>query len=185
MAGDPPAPLNCTVCGNRTPVASNFCSQCGAPLGSYRTVPSAPSRSSEPKTWVWVVIAVAIALALVLPGLGAYFLYRGFSPPPPPPQAPLELQFSGPSCLGWSNEQSQIPVDGGKVWMTLLLNNQEPVDSCTAENVSVLTPGFAVVSSNAPVTVEAGTYGSLNFTVQTPSAMPVGSVTLVVSVLRP
>jgi len=41
------------------------------------------------------------------------------------------------------------------------------------------------LSSNAPVTVGAGTYGSLNLTLETPSAMPVGDVTLVVTVLQP
>ena len=185
MVGAPSALLTCPTCGNRTPGAANFCAQCGAPLGSLRTLLPGPSQPNGPSRWVWVVIAVGIALVLVLPGLGAYFLDRGLPIPTPPPQAPLELQFSGPSCLGWSNELSQIPVDGGKVWMSFLLNNQEPSGSCTAKNVSVLNLGFAVLSSNTPVIVGAGTYGSLNLTLDTPSVMPVGDVTLVVSVSQP
>jgi len=111
-------------------------------------------------------------------------LFRGVSIPPPPPQASLEVQFLGQRCLGWSNETLGIPVDGAKVWMSILLDNKESTGSCVAQNVTFQTPGFTIDSSNTPVAVAAGTYGTLNFTAQTPSKMPADIVTLSVAVVR-
>lgn len=175
--------MNCPNCGVQAPVPSGFCSHCGAPLGSPRTRPSGPSRSSGPKSWVWVVVAVAIGVALILPAAGLYFLERGVSPASPPPTVPLELQFLGPRCPGWSNESALIPFDGNTVSMSFTLHNQRSAGSCTAESVSMSTPGFTLLSYNTPLTVNAGMYGSLNVTTRTPSTMPIGVVTMIVTVV--
>jgi hypothetical protein len=127
-----------------------------------------------------VVIAVAIALLLTY----TYIIAQGVKPPSPLGTAPLELQFSGPPCPGWSNESVPIGmvITGGPVTTSVPLFNRAPSGSCTAESVSTPTVGFTLLSSNTPVTVNAGTFGPLNVTVQTPSTMPLGNVTFVVYV---
>ncbi len=66
--------------------------------------------------------------------------------------------------------------------MSLTLMVNALAGSCTAESVSVPTPALTLVSSNTPVTVNAGTYGQLYVTIRTPSTVPVGNATLIVYV---
>jgi zinc-ribbon domain len=173
--------MYCPNCGNQLVEASSFCHMCGARLGPPPALPG-PVRSSGPPVWEWVVLALLVGLAVILPPMGLYALEQGLVVPPQPESAPLELQFAGPQCPGWSNEWLSIPVDGGTVWMGFTLGVQGSAGSCTAQGVSILTPGFTLLSSNTPVTVSAGTYGTLNVTVRTPSTLPVGAVTMVVTI---
>jgi hypothetical protein len=144
------------------------------------------ARPPDPAPWVWVVVAVVVALAVILPSVELYLfqqqLLQGLESPSPPESAPMELQFSGPVCPGWTNETTLVPVGGGAVSFWFTLTVQASTGACTAENVSIPTPGFAVLSSNTPVTVRAGSVGSLNVTVTTPTAFPIETVTMIVTV---
>jgi hypothetical protein len=131
------------------------------------------------------VIALAVAGLLALQFLLLPLLLEQtfvVSPPPPPPEAPLVLQFAGPSCPGWSNEDLGIPIVGGTVWMEFTLIVRAAAGSCTAESVAIPTPGFTLLTSNTPLVVSAGSYGSLDVNVSTPSEIPIGNVTFVVYV---
>jgi hypothetical protein len=180
-----PGTSACPNCGRPTLAWSTFCDQCGTRLRAPQTFPG-PGSSRELPVWVWVVVAVVISLAVILPSIGFYLfaqdLEQGLRPPSPPESAPLELQFSGPQCPGWANESVAIPVAGGTVEMGFTLTVQGSSGSCTAQSVSIPTPGFTLLSSNAPVTVNAGSYGVLNVTVRTPSTMPLGAVVMIVTV---
>lgn len=66
--------------------------------------------------------------------------------------------------------------------MGFTLAVQGSAGSCTAESVSMPTPGFTLVSSNTPLTVSAGTSGQLNVTVRTPSTTPAGTIVMIVDV---
>jgi hypothetical protein len=126
-----------------------------------------------------ILVGVAVILATDL-----CLMSQIHPPASPPPFAPLDVQYSGQPCPGWSNG-SVFPgmgITGGPVTMSLDLSVKASSGSCTAESVSIRTPGFTLVSSNAPVTVSAGASGTLIVTVRTPSTMPVGNVTLVVNV---
>ncbi len=147
--------------------------------------PGTPKPSRRRKVPVVTVIVVcAVVAGLFLATVGLYLVSRVHPPASPPPLAPLEVQYSGQPCPGWSNV-SVFPgmgITGGPVTMSIGLSVNAPSGSCTAESVSILTPGFTLLSSNAPVTVSAGTPGTLTLTVRTPSTMPVGNVTLIVNV---
>jgi hypothetical protein len=129
------------------------------------------------------VIAILVGVALLLSS-DLYLESRIHPPASPPPFAPLEVQYSGPACPGWSNGSTLlgIGITGGPVTMSLDLTVKASSGSCTAESVSMPTPGFTLLSSNAPITVSAGASGTLTVTVRTPSTVPMGNVTLVVNV---
>ena len=163
------------------PASSMFCTHCGTPL---RMPPdrAGPIAAPHSRTWVWVVVAVVIAIVVVLPSLLAYLAFQQLSPLGPPALTPIQLQFTGPSCPGWSNETLVGAGGGGTAGRGVPLHVPASSGSCAAESVSIPTPGFTLVSSNTPLTVDAGGYGQLNVTVRTPSTPPPGNATMIVAV---
>lgn len=147
--------------------------------------PATPKSSRRRKVSVTTaIVACAVVAALFLSTAGLYYVSRVHPPASPPPFAPLEVQYSGQPCPGWSNGSvfPGIGITGGPVTMSLGLSARASSGSCTAESVSITTPGVTLVSSSAPVAVSAGASRTLTVTVRTPSTMPVENVTIVVNV---
>lgn len=174
----------CPNCGNQISVSASFCTRCGALVESLRSNVD-PVRPKGAKVRAWTVIVILVIIEVViLATVRLYFASPVQLPLSPPPFAPLEVQYSGPPCPGWSNGSvfPGIGITGGPVTMSLGLSVKGSSGSCTAESVLIRTSGFTLISSNAPVTVGAGASGTLTVIVRTPSTMPAGNVTLVVNV---
>jgi hypothetical protein len=128
------------------------------------------------------MFAVVLGVILTVAAVGVYELVRGLGSGQPIGLAAAEVQFSGEPCPGWTDLPLGIPITGGTIGLQVRLATNASSGSCTAESVSMNTPGFSVVGSNIPLTVDAGSVRSLNVTVQTPSKLPVGAVAMTVDV---
>lgn len=114
-----------------------------------------------------VVVVVVLILTGVLPLIPATVI-----PKVTVTQANLSFSPSGNPCFGTYADDAPVTLDvGGQETFFVNLTDQSPnsAHDCTVGDIQVLTPGFSLVSSNAPLSVPTSGVGELTFTVKYPS----------------
>jgi flagellar basal body-associated protein FliL len=166
----------CPKCGTAVTPGTPFCPKCGTALGA--TTPSASSKKSHKGLWIGIVIGVVVVILIL-----AALVYVGMTVNSVKVTA-INLQFTGDSCSGWTDgtDPGLTANAGSQVSDTISLPNDSIFSSCTAESVLTSTSGFSIVSSNAPLTVNAGTTQSLSVVIGMPSGSYNGVLTIVISV---
>lgn len=155
--------------------------------------PSVAAEGQAPRSSHSGAIAAVIIIVLVLVVVLYLFSTGAFTPNSPnsignPTQhvtvTAINYQFTGASCTGWSDFSDSGPtVNAGQQFSdSFSLHNGAILGTCTAQSVSVSTSGFSVISSNAPLTVNAGSSQTLSITYGTPSTSFNGAITVVISV---
>jgi len=134
-----------------------------------------------------IVIAVVIFVAVVV---AAYYLINwGANSTAGVQITAVDWSFSGATNC-WTSSTS-AGITGGTssefaatTELTYTAGLFEP-SSCTVQSVSIQTPGFSLVNSNAPIVVHTGGEQTLSVTVESPSSPFFGALTIVVTVSSP
>lgn len=96
-------------------------------------------------------------------------------------------EFDG-STACWSNGTAPgfgWTQGGGLIELSYLLKYATPVggpSSCSVDSAQAGTPGFELLHSDAPFTVDSGSSGYLNTSVETPTGSWAGNLTILVNV---
>ncbi len=193
----------CTRCGRSLAPGGAFCTGCGAPAGpgpmavamqsspygipppaypgaAYGTAPRPPQRSMP--IWSWILIGVVIALVVgATVGSILYFeeqVNNVFA------VRVTVVNWSGSNPCGELAGQAGpgfFASKGGTTAYTTSAYNPSATASCTLHSVTSATPGFAVVSSNTPLTLGPGRTATLSLNLTVPNETYFGALTLSVT----
>ena len=150
------------------------------PVPPYAAPPPPPKKSRK---LLWIGIGIGIVVVIVIIAAVA-FVASNTSNTKSVNITAVNYQFIGSSCSGWTDATGSGVQGsaGGQVTLTFSLTNTAPFGTCTAQSISTPTSGFTVVSSNTPLTVNAGATQTLTAVIGLPSQSYNGVLTIVVSV---
>jgi hypothetical protein len=150
--------------------------------------PPSPPRTSHTGAIVAVAVVVVILVVIVALYVAGVFT-SGTLPGSSPPPVTVDITdvnwvLSGASCSGDASQSTSAgeTVNGGAtITASEDLVNTALFGSCTFSTPAV-TAGFTIVSSNAPVTVDAGGSQSLDMQIMVPSTSYTGVLTVTLTV---
>jgi hypothetical protein len=158
-----------------------------------------PQPPPQPKSHTGIYVAVAVIFVVVVLG-GAALAYENAHPSSSgsgnnsPPQTVVitatNLNPQGGNGNCWTSSTGTggtiaAGSDFSTSWTLSYPGGLFKPASCTVQSASVQTPGFTIVSSNAPLTVSAGGTQTLTVVLGTPSTDYTGTVTLELTVTAP
>jgi len=159
----PPRVLTkCSHCGSVFDLTLGRCDRCGAPvLTEQRSAP--PSKKRRVPRWVYAAIAVAVVAAVV--GSILWYEYA-----PGGPQNPFKVHITEVDWLIDSQPYETggpFTLKGGSTAELSIGLNCEPVNgffgvtpqTCSSGSVTIETPGFSLINTNAPFTWSSGYAG--------------------------
>jgi hypothetical protein len=133
-----------------------------------------------------LIVAIAATVVVVLIVVGALFAYYTFQQAASKANAinitGVNYQVSG--CGFNSFTGTGGTTDAGTTatfTSTWHYNGFLGFGSCTINSVSTDTPGFSLVSSNAPLVINGGSTQTLTVTVETPSSSYTGVLDIIVN----
>ncbi|HXQ94791.1 MAG TPA: hypothetical protein VN864_06480 [Thermoplasmata archaeon] len=165
-----------------------------APVDAPSTPPPRGPRRSLQYAAVGGAVAAVVVVVLVLGFVGVLPLglhSSGSTASVTVRSATLSFAPSANPCFPseYGGGHSHTLTAGGLLEFTINLTDESggSVHACTVTGVNVSTPGFQLVSTNAPLLLPNGGGAELNISVQVPSAAFVGNLSMTANVtfLRP
>ena len=154
----------CTKCGNPTRDDSTYCTKCGAQIGangSSSSITSQRPASGKRRRRVWYLIGIVLVVGII--ALSVYF----YEDQPGNALNPYKVRVSEVIWTTNGNSLGSTPgftVKAGSPHTVSITLSCSPSifgpNTCYSGSVYIVTNGFGLLNTNAPLTWSSGSNGS-------------------------